>query len=308
MKAKKAEYENGKKISIIDKIAVVSLTLKRWSGTTQIDESVNYSLRNKQSLNIYPPTGLKFYYEVRNNVFRRWLHIIGLEFMGQWIIPAYDVEKTNAFFHDQKEYYQNQIDIVEQKYDEFFKEAYEKNPKFQTILNRPRFKKENILKNFQFTWYFFKMVPVEGKLTKDEFLKKANTLQEALYIDVAEKAEEWCEKKSDLEILTSRIAGPIRKIEDKLEGFRFLGPTVLATISLIKASLLNLPVMANNLPLNPILTEQVKVILWILEDAERCQYYSNLVVEGQTTNQVFEQATRDRFFAKKNLISLSNSF
>jgi len=114
--------------------------------------------------------------------------------MGQWIIPAYDVEKTNAFFHDQKEYYQNQIDIVEQKYDEFFKEAYEKNPKFQTILNRPRFKKENILKNFQFTWYFFKMVPVEGKLTKDEFLKKANTLQEALYIDVAEKAEEWCKK------------------------------------------------------------------------------------------------------------------
>jgi len=34
MKAKKAEYEKGKNNSIIDKIAVVSITLKRWTGTT----------------------------------------------------------------------------------------------------------------------------------------------------------------------------------------------------------------------------------------------------------------------------------
>jgi hypothetical protein len=289
------EIEYNKKL--LDKIAVVNLNLSRWTGTTQIDESesmVNSKARNKLSIQILPDTKLKPYHTIRNRLYMIWLEKIGLKFMGGWIIPVSQIDATHNYFSEQKDEYQTFINDIEKEYDRYYKKAYNENPKFRNLLSEPRFKKENIMKRFGFEWDFFMMAPVVSRFLRNEFMTKMEKLETVLYQDVSIKAEELWQKKLNKESLTSRIASPVKDIKFKFEIFGFLSPLVPSTIRLIEAALLNLPDKFNNKPLSVELSEQVKSLLWVMKEPERCLLYSGRISEGQAPYKILDEVGKTR--------------
>ena len=280
MRVARIAAKEKKTLEILDKFTALNFEIARWSGFSDLrDEKKPGAFKR---LYFCPPEEMGFYFRIRNRITDLWLQRVGLKCLENWLIPESLMESTHNYFCEMEEDYRRHVEKFMSKYSGYIKAWQLKQPKLAHIVDHPRFSEENVMNKFRLKWYFFKIVPASGYLLRQDFIDEIDGLELKLYSEVAEIAETlWETIYANRVKIVSRTAGPIKVIKAKLEGLIFLSPIISSTVRIIDAAILDLPFKLSNKTIPPETIENIRKLLWILKDIERCYTASQAADAGQ---------------------------
>jgi len=311
MVTKKYETLTSKNLDVLDRLTGVHMNIAKWTGLINVLKKTQPK-NDKSKPNIYkkiqicPRNELKFYCRIYDAAIYRHLYRTGLNFMGCWVISTDFLERTHHIFCELREDFYKNVAVFGEKYDSMIKNCIKKEPDLAYLATNPKFSKENVLKKFVFEWHFFKISPVDSHLLRETFINEVEQLDRILYEDLAARAQElWQKIFSQRQTITARVGGSIKMIRSKLEILGFLSRMTKATLKLIDAALMEVPVRSSNRYLPPETHQILKTLVWTLKDPELSQMYSKKVDNGYSPLSILQEA-RIKIYGLENPISEEN--
>ena len=273
---------------ISDRLAIVVLNFRQWTGETVLDKDdfqlgqggklPPQHLAHLGSKRICNPEDLRVFASIKQRAVRL-LESCGVPYLGGWAVPLSQSKKVLLMLDGYVREYEVAKATFLQRYDEAVKAWIAQNPEFGSEILRSVKTKSHVEARIRSGYSVFKVQALEGDASSFDLAEAG--LGETLLTEVAKTARELYRRTfAGKDQVTARALEPIRRIRARLAGLAFIDKGILPVVNAIDQALSPLSKYG---PYKGSDFHQLTSIVLVLCDEDRMRDLSEAVVDQQST-------------------------
>jgi len=264
----------------LDKVDILSLGVTIWTGRKKLraedltlgvgGELPPEDVASLGSKKVMDPDRLNVFYKLKKQM-ERLLESAGIRFLSGYAIPRDKTEAiTQALDKIVREFLDEKTSFLSE-YDKEVEEWIAKHPKFEDALRRAIEPASVVGTRLWADYSTFRISPADKSGSLD---REVARMGNQLLAEVAQEANELYEKSvasRTEKSLSRRIAGPLKRMRDKLDGLSFLDGAVAPMVAGIDELIASFPEKGN---IEDGLYHEVVAKILILSDPDKIRSYA----------------------------------